>query len=53
MLDNLFWFAGLLILFFAFLCAISFMIGGLWEIWKSIYHSVKEYLANEDSTDGP
>ena len=53
MLDNLFWFAGLLVLFLALLCAISFMIAGLWEIWKGIYHNVKEYLANEDSTDGP
>lgn len=53
MLDSLFWFVGIIILVVAIICTISFMIAGLWEIWKSIYHSVKEYIANEDSTDGP
>ena len=53
MLDNLFWFLGAIIVGLAILCTISLLITGLWEIWKSIYHSVKEYLKNEDSTDGP
>jgi Flp pilus assembly pilin Flp len=53
MLESLFWFAGIVIVALAIICTISFLITGLWEIWKSIYHAVKEYLKNEDSTDGP
>ena len=53
MLDNFFCFCGLLILFLATLCTISFMIAGVWEIWKGIYYKIKEYLDNEDSFDGP
>ena len=53
MLSNLLWFLGAIIAGIAILCTISLMITGMWEIWKSIYHSVKEYLRNEDSIDGP
>lgn len=53
MLVNLFWFSGILILFFGFIGILSFVIVEIMTIIQNIYHAVKEYLENEDSTDGP
>lgn len=52
MFINVLSFLGFIILLGGFLFILSLVVTDIIIIFKKIYHSVKEYLINEDSTDG-